>query len=721
MRNCDSPMRILGWLAEVALCLAATVVWAQQQDLGLPLGAGQDSAGVSLGAGDGVLGEGDRVPKLEAGFTVPGFDRSAQLFIVAALPRGAHTYSITQTPGGPLRTEIKVKSSEGVFTVGKFQTVGSPEIERDEEAFPGIVLESHTGTVKWVAPIQLARGVKPETLKIDGSVNMQLCDAKGCAQPKDYPFSAALRTDVPAVAIAASQGQTEAPATGLPGGSTSPSIPPAKPSLVNSSRPAPTNSAASSAPPTATNSANPAERVKPRAATGDGEIDWLPLADISELRQIVGPGFDAEQVRENVREQAVGFGIVGAIFAGFLGGLIFNIMPCVLPVIGLKILSFVQQAGHNRRKAFMLNVWYSAGLLAVFFIFASLAVGPQHLGWGELFGKAWFAITLTAVVFVMALSFMGVWEVPLPTFLGRGKAGELAAQEGAVGAFFKGVLTTFLATPCGAPIFAPALVWATAQPAWLTYAVLLSAGLGMASPYLLVGAFPELLRFLPKPGAWMETFKIFMGFVLMGTVVYLLAVLQAEYVVPTVGLLFGLSFMCWWIGRIPPLADFIGRLRAWSQGAAIVCVIWIVMFPGLDERVLGRYHFPGLATVMAKRFAPARTSATKEAASGVVGPKTVLVAFTADWCPTCHYYENTVLNTDAVIESLRRLGVVTVKADWSRDSPEVSAMLYVLNSKQIPVIAIFSAHDPNHPSVFRAGYTQEEILRALEKAGPSPM
>ena len=124
-------------------------------------------------------------------------------------------------------------------------------------------------------------------------------------------------------------------------------------------------------------------------------------------------------------------------------------------MIGLKILSFVEQAGHNRRKAFMLNVWYSAGLLAVFFILASLAVGPQRLGWGQFFGETWFTITLTAVVFVMALSFMGVWEVPLPTFLGSGKTGELAAQEGAAGAFFKGGLTTLLATPCSAPFLAP--------------------------------------------------------------------------------------------------------------------------------------------------------------------------------------------------------------------------------------------------------------------------
>ena len=217
-----------------------------------------------------------------------------------------------------------------------------------------------------------------------------------------------------------------------------------------------------------------------------------------------------------------------------------------------------------------------------------------------MFGKAWFAITLSAVVFVFALSFMGVWEVPLLSSLGSGKTGELAAREGAAGAFFKGVLTTFLATPCSAPIFAPALVWATAQPAWLTYSVFLSAGLGMASPYLLVGAFPELVRFLPKPGPWMETFKQFMGFVLMGTVVYLLAVMEPQYAVPTVGLLFGLSFTCWWVGRVSPLADFMVRLRAWSLGAAVVCVMWIVMFPGFGLAV----SIFRLGRGAAKRFAP---------------------------------------------------------------------------------------------------------------------
>ena len=302
-------------------------------------------------------------------------------------------------------------------------------------------------------------------------------------------------------------------------------------------------------------------------------------------------------------------------------------MPCVLPVIGLKILSFVQQAGHNRRKAFMLNVWYSAGLLAVFFILASLAVGPQHLGWGEL-SEAWFTITLTAVVFVMALSFMGVWEVPLPTFLGRGKAGELAAQEGAVGAFFKGGLTTFLATPCSAPSWPrPGLGRRPTSLADLCRFSFHRPGHGQS-----VSAgrarFPNCCGSCPSR-ALDGDLQNFMGFVLMGTVVYLLAVLKPDYVVPTVGLLFGLSFMCWWVGRIAPRGRFRVKLRAWALGAVLSASLDRDV-PGLD---LGRIRLSGLATLMAKQVRTGSTAA-KGDGLGIVGPKTVLVDFTADWCPT---------------------------------------------------------------------------------------
>ena len=260
-----------------------------------------------------------------------------------------------------------------------------------------------------------------------------------------------------------------------------------------------------------------------------------------DLREIVGPDLDIEQVHKHAYAEVSAAGILSAVLWGFVGGLILNVMPCVLPVIGLKILSFVQQSGHNRGKAFMLNVWYSLGLLSVFLVLAVLAV-VLHLGWGELFGMTWFKITLAAVVFVMALELHGPVGSAAAGVSGRGQDGRVGRAGGRRRArSSRACLTTFLATPCSAPLLAPAVAWATSQPAAVTLTVFLSAGLGMASPYLLIGALPGLLRFLPKPGAWMDTFKQFMGFVLMGTVVYLLAVLKPHLVVPTVGFLFGLS------------------------------------------------------------------------------------------------------------------------------------------------------------------------------------
>ena len=228
--------------------------------------------------------------------------------------------------------------------------------------------------------------------------------------------------------------------------------------------------------------------------------------------------------------------------SAFVGGLILNLMPCVLPVISLKILAFVQQAGESRGRVFLLNVWYSLGLLSVFVVLAALAAGVgmatgERLGWGEQFTDVRFKITMTALVFVMALSFLGVWEIPIPGFVGTGRAGKLQTQEGPSGAFFKGVFTTILATPCSGPFLGPVFGYVLKQPPYMAYCIFGAIGLGMASPYLLIGAFPALIRFLPKPGEWMDTFKQLMGFLLLATVVYLFNTLTSLYVLPTMTLL----------------------------------------------------------------------------------------------------------------------------------------------------------------------------------------
>ncbi|CAN0381929.1 unnamed protein product, partial [Ectocarpus sp. 4 AP-2014] len=159
--------------------------------------------------------------------------------------------------------------------------------------------------------------------------------------------------------------------------------------------------------------------------------------------------------------------------------------------------------------------------MAVFMLLASLAAFASY-GWGELNTHATYRIGMVVFVFAMALSFLGVWEIPLPGFAGGKGANELQQKEGFSGAFFKGAFTTILATPCSGPFLGPVFVYLISQSTAITFLMFAAIGLGMASPYLLIGAFPNLVRFLPKPGAWMETFKQLMGFVLMGTAVYFL-------------------------------------------------------------------------------------------------------------------------------------------------------------------------------------------------------
>jgi cytochrome c biogenesis protein CcdA len=167
--------------------------------------------------------------------------------------------------------------------------------------------------------------------------------------------------------------------------------------------------------------------------------------------------------------------------ASFLGGLILNLMPCVLPVIGLKVFAFAKQAGHDRGKVMAMNLAYVAGLMSVFLLLAALAAYASY-GWGELYTLSEFKIGITALVFAMALSFLGVWEIPLPGFAGGRAANELQQQEGYAGAFFKGIFTTILATPCSGPFLGSAIGFTLGKPAWTTFLVFSTIGLGMASP-----------------------------------------------------------------------------------------------------------------------------------------------------------------------------------------------------------------------------------------------
>ena len=346
---------------------------------------------------------------------------------------------------------------------------------------------------------------------------------------------------------------------------------------------------------------------------GGGEPAFLGFSEMISYDEA------AKQAEQYAKSNAVSAGewgeypIIAVLGLAFLAGLILNAMPCVLPVIGLKIMAFVHQAGEHPFRIFMLNFVFVLGLMSVFMALATLAVF-FGLSWGDPFKSFAFKVSMISIVFVFGLSFLGVWEIPIPGFVGSGAAGKLSDREGYSGAFGKGVLTTLLATPCAGPLLIPAVTWAIAQPAWLTYLTFAALGLGMASPFLIIGAVPRLINALPKPGAWMNTFKQFMGFLMMGTVVFLTNSV-GQYITAVLAFVVVLGVACWWFGSTPLTAEFGQKAKAWSVTAIIVVLgIYFSFYVLIPQHELAWQ--PYSKAIMEEHLAEGRT---------------VFVDFTADW------------------------------------------------------------------------------------------
>jgi len=273
------------------------------------------------------------------------------------------------------------------------------------------------------------------------------------------------------------------------------------------------------------------------------------------------------------------YGLLLAMLLGLLGGLILNVMPCVLPVISIKILSFVQQGGEDPGRVLRLGLAFCAGILVWFWAFAAVS-SAGNVPWQH----PQVIIALAAIVFVLALNLFGVFELTLPG-AAAGKLDELASRQGYTGAFLKGLLATLLGTACTAPFLAGAMAWALTQPAWIVFLVFTSAGVGMAAPYLVLAARPQWLKYVPRPGPWMITFKQATSFVLLATVVWLLWILagqlDARGVVWTVAFLGFLGLAAWMVGKIRPTWEPPRRAAVWLASLAVAgfglyfCYFWM--------------------------------------------------------------------------------------------------------------------------------------------------
>src|SRR5205085_2070755 len=225
-------------------------------------------------------------------------------------------------------------------------------------------------------------------------------------------------------------------------------------------------------------------------------------------------------------------GILTFLFFGFIGGFILNLMPCVLPVISLKIFGFIQQAGQGRQRIFRSGLAFTAGIFAWFIglavLLIALKAGGRDVTWGGFqFTNAYFVLALSIVVLVFALNLFGVFEISLPQSLSRGLLASSDRKDN-LGSFFQGVFATVLATPCTAPFLGTALGFAFTQSPIVILSMFVAIAAGMSAPYFLLSAQPAWLRFLPQPGPWMVHVKQFMGFLLLATLLFLLYVLGAQ-------------------------------------------------------------------------------------------------------------------------------------------------------------------------------------------------
>jgi thiol:disulfide interchange protein/DsbC/DsbD-like thiol-disulfide interchange protein len=410
-------------------------------------------------------------------------------------------------------------------------------------------------------------------------------------------------------------------------------------------------------------------------------------------------------------------GFAGTLVLAFLGGLILNLMPCVFPVLGIKILGFVNQAGADHRKVTLHGLVFALGVVVSFWVLAgmmlALRAGGSQVGWGFQLQEPAVVFVLAAVLLGFALNLSGLFEVGLSAV---GAGAQLQARSGYAGSFFTGVLATVVATPCSAPFLVTALSASLTLPAAASLVMFTLIGLGLATPYLVLSFFPGCVRLLPRPGVWMETFKQLMAFPLYLTVGWLVWVLAGQTRDNDYALLYvlaGLTLVAlaaWFYGRYAqahgrPLRQMIGRGLALGALGAGLLVGWPEKPRPLQS--------PSGYNLAWQKWSP--ETVTKLRAEG----KTLYVDFTARWCFTCQTNKAAVFSSKAVLNALAARGVVLLKADWTNRDPEITAAMASFHRNAVPLDLIY-APGRDEPVILPELLTPDMVLRGLDEAAPKP-
>ncbi len=387
---------------------------------------------------------------------------------------------------------------------------------------------------------------------------------------------------------------------------------------------------------------------------------------------------------------AGGAGLVAMLGAALLGGLILNLMPCVLPVLSLKVMGVIGISGAARRQIRLGFVASAAGIVASFLALAAGAValklGGAAVGWGIQFQQPLFVIALVAIITLFAANLWGLFEIPLPGWL-AGAGGGHSQPHSLAGHFATGAFATLLATPCSAPFLGTAVGFALAQGPVEIVAIFAFLGLGMALPYLLVAAVPQVAQALPRPGRWMVTVKRLLGLALAATAAWLLTVLAAQEsgaAATAVGLLMMATLPVLALRRRLPGA---GRRAAAATALALVAVSFVVpaWLPATEASVAGR---AAPADALWQRFDEAAIPDL------VAAGRTVVVDVTADWCITCQVNKKAVLDRQPVAGRLAADDVVAMRADWTRPDDAIAAYLARHGRYGIPFNIVYGPGAP---------------------------
>ena len=393
--------------------------------------------------------------------------RKGNLYVQAFVQEGYHCYS-QYHPGVETKSRMEIPESDDFTILGKFEPDQPPHIEFKD----GVDYEMFEHEVIWSAPFTLAEGVDPDKFAIELIYHGQACDATSCQRPVAAKLSAIFDGYNADIVIREPEKEFD-------------------PDTLSS----------------------PPESTKPKVKFAETPEE---LAELAKL-------YDADSKVNYVRlDGSTGNGSFWtALIGAFLGGMLLNLMPCVFPVLGLKVMGFVEQAGNDPKKIRMHGIAFALGLIFSMWVLAGVILAIKAYGsnvtWGQQMGNSYFIGGVVIMLFVLGLNLAGVFEMGM--FMTR-VGGDGAHKEGYTGSFVSGIITTLVATPCSGPFLGAAMGYTLAQPALTALFLFTIFGLGIAMPYLVMSFFPALIKMLPRPGAWMETFKKLMAFTLFAAAAF---------------------------------------------------------------------------------------------------------------------------------------------------------------------------------------------------------